>query len=108
MAADYLLVLCTCPNESCAAAISTALLEERLAACVNRLPGIRSAYRWQGQIERDDEILLLIKTRTALFRELEDTIRRLHPYTTPEIIGLPLLAGSADYLDWIASETGSD
>jgi len=108
MSAENLLVLCTCPDESCAAAVTTGLLEERLAACVNRLPGLRSAYRWRGHIERDDEVLLLIKTRAALFRELEATIRRLHPYETPEIIALPIVAGAADYLDWIATETGSD
>ena len=108
MNADYLLVLCTCPDESSASAVATALLEERLAACVNRLSGVKSSFWWNGHIEKDEEVLLLIKTRGALFGELEATIGRLHPYDTPEIVGLPLVAGSTDYLDWIGRETTCD
>jgi periplasmic divalent cation tolerance protein len=101
MDAEFLLVLCTCPDDGTAAAVSTALVEERLAACVNRLPGVRSRYRWRGQVETDDEVLLLIKTRGALYRELETTIQRLHPHENPEIIAVDIAGGAAAYLDWI-------
>lgn len=102
---DYILVLCTCPSLSEADGVATALLEERLAACVNRLPGIKSLYRWEGRVTHDDEILLLIKTQADLFDRLEQTIKKLHPYETPEIVAIPLVAGSAGYLDWIGEST---
>jgi periplasmic divalent cation tolerance protein len=101
----YLMVLCTCPSQSAAGAIATALLEERLAACVNQLPGVKSMYRWKDRVETDDEVLLLIKTTTRNFAGLEDTINRLHPYELPEIIGVPLTAGSDAYFDWIDNST---
>jgi periplasmic divalent cation tolerance protein len=101
MDADYLLVLCTCPTREAAAAIATALLAERLAACVNQLPGVKSMYRWEGRIEEDDELMLLIKTTATRFAEVESMIRSLHPYEVPEIIGLTLTAGSGAYFDWI-------
>ena len=105
MSAEFLLILCTCPDRSVASAVTTALLEERLAACVNRVPGIKSTYRWEGHVQEDDEVLLLIKTTANLFARVEDTIRKLHPYELPEVIGVPLTAGSAAYLDWIRSST---
>ena len=105
MSGDFLLVLCTCPTRSAASAIATALLEERLAACVNHVSGIKSMYRWEGRIEDDDEVLMLIKTTTARFEKVEATIGRLHPYELPEIIGVSLAAGSEAYLDWIKSAT---
>jgi periplasmic divalent cation tolerance protein len=101
VSADFLVVLCTCPTREVASAIATAVLEERLAACVNQLPGIKSLYRWEGRIEDDEELLLLIKTTSQLFPALEEMIRDLHPYDIPEIIGLPLTVGSKDYLAWI-------
>jgi periplasmic divalent cation tolerance protein len=101
----YILVLCTCPSLSEADAVATALIEERLAACVNRLPGIKSMYRWEGKVTHDDEILLLIKTSANLFTRLEKTIKKLHPYETPEIIAIPISAGSTDYLRWIGEST---
>ena len=101
MNAEFLLVVATCPDDGCAAAISTALVEQRLAACVNRIGGVRSRYRWQGHVETDDEVLLLIKTRATRYSEVEDTIHRLHPAETPEVIAIDLAAGSAAYLDWI-------
>jgi len=78
-----------------------ALVERGLAACVNILPGVESVYRWQGKIERDDEILLLIKSDTAHFSALEDTISNLHPYEVPEILAVPVEAGHQPYLEWI-------
>jgi periplasmic divalent cation tolerance protein len=105
MNADYLLVLCTCPDHGVANVVATALLEERLAACVNQVPGIKSLYRWEGQIEKDDEVLLLIKSTADRYDELEAMIRKLHPYELPEIIGVPLSAGSDAYFDWIKNST---
>ena len=101
MNADFLLVLCTCPTREAAAAIATALLEERLAACVNQLPGIKSLYRWEGHVADDEEFMLLIKTTAQRFPALEAMIRNLHPYEVPEIIGVPLTIGSEAYFDWI-------
>ena len=100
---DYILVLCTCGSLSEADAVTTALLEERLAACVNRLPGIKSSYRWEGRITHDDEILLLIKTTGGSYERLEQTIRKVHSYDTPEIVAVPLVDGSREYRDWIGA-----
>ena len=105
MSPDFLLVLCTCPTSSAATAIATALLEEHVVACVNQVPGIKSMYRWEGRVEHDDEVLMLIKTTGQLFPQVEATIGKLHPYELPEIIGVSLAAGSAAYLDWIDSVT---
>lgn len=105
MSSDFLLILCTCPTSSAATAIATALLEERIAACVNQVPGIKSMYRWEGRVEHDDEVLLLIKATRSMFNEIEATIGKLHPHELPEIIGVPLAAGSEAYLNWIKSST---
>ncbi|MDH4023340.1 MAG: divalent-cation tolerance protein CutA, partial [Gammaproteobacteria bacterium] len=95
---DALIVLCTCPDEATAAGIATALLAAGLAACVNCVSGIRSMYRWEGEIRDDTEVLLVIKTRAARYAALEATLRAQHPYDLPEIIALPVVAGSRDYL----------
>lgn len=105
MADEYLLVLCTCPGNTIAAEISTALIEQNLAACVNRVSGVKSWYRWDGHLRQDEEVMLLAKTTRARFAELEVMIKKLHPADVPEIIALPIVAGSADYLDWIGSAT---
>ncbi len=97
----HILVLCTCPSQNDANTLATTLVEARVAACVNQLPGIKSVYRWEGQIHHDDEILLLIKTSSHQFERLEQQIKKLHPHTTPEIIALPIVAGSGEYLRWI-------
>ncbi len=99
----YLMVLSTCPDESVAEHIAEALVSRQLAACVNIIPKIRSIYRWKGNIERDWEVLLLIKTRKAQFQALQDTITELHPYELPEIVAVSLETGLADYLRWIDS-----
>jgi periplasmic divalent cation tolerance protein len=100
-----MLVLCTCPNQSTANAIATALVEERLAACVSQLPGIRSLYRWEDHVEKDEEVLLLIKTTTSCYERLEPAVQRLHPYELPEIIGVRIDDGAQNYLDWIRKST---
>ena len=99
-----LLVLCTCPDEASATRIAQALVAERLAACVTRLPGARSVYRWHGAIEQADEVQLLIKTTRAGFEPLRTRLAALHPYAVPEILALPVEAGHAPYLDWLAAQ----
>jgi periplasmic divalent cation tolerance protein len=99
-----LVVLCTCPDEATASRIAEALVSERLAACVNRVPGIRSTYRWEGRVQDEPEVLLLIKTVADRYPALELRLKALHPYDVPEIIAVPVAAGSASYLAWIASE----
>ena len=105
MGTEHLLVLTTCPDSGTATRIATELLDERLAACVNQVPGIRSLYRWEGRIEQDDEVLMLIKTTTSAFSRLEALIRERHPYELPEVIAVPLAQGSDAYLEWITKST---
>ena len=100
-----LLVLTNCPDEESANAIALALVEERLAACVNILPRVQSVYRWQGAVESATEIPLFIKSTATNYPALEAAIRNRHPYQVPEIIALPVERGLPAYLDWIARET---
>lgn len=100
-----ILVLSTCPDEAVADRIAGALVEERLAACVNRLPGVVSTFRWKGQVQRDNECLLLIKTTIERFAALRERIVALHPYELPEVIAVDVARGLPPYLEWIASET---
>jgi periplasmic divalent cation tolerance protein len=106
MTTTPLLVLCTCPDGTAADAIASALLEAKLAACVNRINGVESLYRWEGSIQRDQEVLLLIKTTAVAFGQVESAISDLHPYELPEIIGVPVTQGSAPYLDWLTKSVG--
>lgn len=99
----HYLVLSTCPDAATAAAIADALVDGGHAACVNILPGLRSVYKWQGVRESADEHLLLIKTTGAAYPALEQAITALHPYELPEIIAVPLAAGSPGYLQWISA-----
>ena len=94
----------TAANAEEAERIAEALVGARLAACVQVLPEIRSVYRWKGEIARDTEVLLLAKTLRAKFDELEQAVRAIHSYETPEIIALPVTAGSEPYLNWLLSE----
>lgn len=95
------LVLSTVGKREDADRIAQALVGERLAACVNVVPGLVSVYRWKGKVEREDELLLLIKTRAEKVDELGARLRALHPYELPEMIVLPIAGGHAPYLDWI-------
>jgi periplasmic divalent cation tolerance protein len=105
--ATVLLCYCSCPDAASAQAIAEALVGERLAACVNRLPGIQSTYRWQGAVVSDTEELLLIKTTAARFDALKARLLDLHPYELPELIAVPVTCGHAAYLDWVrANATG--
>jgi periplasmic divalent cation tolerance protein len=102
---NVLLVLTNCPDVEVADRIARTLVEQRLAACVNRLAPVESLYRWQGAVERATEVPLLIKTTRERYAELEVAIRALHPYEVPEIIAMPVSAGLAAYLRWVADET---
>jgi periplasmic divalent cation tolerance protein len=100
-----ILVLTNVPDAELARSLATALVEQRLAACVNILPAVQSIYRWQGAVEQTSEITLLIKSTQARYSELQEAIVRLHPYDVPEVIAIPLSAGLPSYLGWIAEET---
>ena len=98
-------VLSTAPDDETAGVIARTLVEERLAACVSQVPQIRSVYHWQGEITEAAEILLIIKTHSRLAPELTRRLGELHPYEVPEILVLPVAAGSRAYLEWIMAET---
>jgi periplasmic divalent cation tolerance protein len=99
-----LLLLTNLPDRASAQALAAALVEDRLAACVNILSSCRSVYRWQGAVETADEVPLLIKTTEARYAAVEEAIRARHPYETPEIIAVPVVRGLPDYLCWVAEE----
>lgn len=103
---DNIVVLITAPTEEAAAEIARTIVGERLAACANIIKGVRSIYRWEGAVQDDPEVLMVVKTQASLFDALEKRVRELHPYTVPEIIALPIVSGSQPYLDWIADSTG--
>lgn len=103
-----LIVFCTCPDATSADALAQALVSERLAACVNVLPGVRSTYRWQGAVEQADEVLLLIKTTRSRLDALGARVRALHPYELPEVLAVEAHGGLAPYLDWVAEQTRDD
>ena len=102
-----IVVFCTCPDEATAERIASTLVAERLAACVNRIPGIDSIYRWEREVHRDSEVLLLIKTTRERFDALRERIVALHPYELPEVIAVDIALGHTPYLDWIARESGA-
>lgn len=102
---DFIVVLVTAPDEDGAAKMAETLVEERFAACVNIIRDIRSIYSWEGKIEDDREVLMVIKTKKDLFEPLKKRIQEMHPYSVPEIIALPILAGSPDYLRWLGDVT---
>ncbi len=108
MPASALICFCNCPEAYTAERIATALVEERLAACVNILPGLRSVYRWEGAIEAADEVLLLIKTLPERYPALQDRLRELHPYELPELLAVESAFGLPEYLRWVADETRKD
>ena len=101
---DVLLVFTQLPDREAAENLARALIEERVAACVNILAAGTSIYRWQGKVEHASEIPLLIKTTAARYDALEAVIRRLHPYELPEVAAVPLAQGLPDYLQWVADE----
>ena len=100
---DKIVVFVTCGKEEEAQEIANTLVEKRLAACVNIMPGVSSLYWWENKVTRDTEFLLIIKTSRSRYRELEREIQRLHSYSVPEIVALPIVEGSQEYLDWIGT-----
>jgi len=105
---SHLIVLSTLPDQDTAVLIAEELLRKRLAAGVTVSPETRSLYWWQGEISREKEFMLIIKTTTARYDELESFLRERHPYEVPEIAALPILKGYAAYLDWMTRETTPD
>lgn len=104
----HLVCFCTCPNREAAERIAETLVEEGHAACVNIVPGLTSVYRWQGKVQRDEELLLVIKTSAAAYARLEVAIQTLHPYELPEIIAVPIERGLDGYVRWIGEQTQRD
>lgn len=105
MPAETIIVWCACPDEHAANAIARHLVDQRLAACVTQLPGARSVYRWKGQVETAEEIVLMIKTRASAWTELEAVVEALHPYELPELLVTPVEGGLDRYLSWVAEST---
>ena len=101
MTHPVLLCYCSCPDAASARTIAEALVTERLAACVQCLPGVRSTYRWQGAVTTDDEVLLLIKTTADALGALTRTVLGLHPYDLPEVIAIAVDGGHDAYLEWV-------
>lgn len=99
--ADEVVILITAASDDEAAKIARALVDERLAACANILPGVRSLFFWEGKTQDAREVLMVVKTRHTLLDSIVHRVKALHSYTMPEIIALPVLGGSQDYLNWI-------
>ena len=104
---EFLVVYITASGDN-AKDLASALVREKLAACVNRVPGVESTYTWEGRVERDTEDLLIVKTRTDLFDRLKQRVQALHDYDVPEIIGVPLDQGSQSYLEWMTASMSKD
>jgi periplasmic divalent cation tolerance protein len=102
---SVLIVFCSCPDTDIARALAHLLVERHLAACVSVLPGARSTYRWQGQVESADEVQLVIKTTRARFDALQAAVLAAHPYELPELIAVEAAAGLDRYLDWVGAST---
>lgn len=100
------LVYSTFPSLDAAEAVGRELVERRLAACVNILPGMTSIYRWEGAIARDAEVVMIIKTRASLADPTISAVKALHTYTNPALVVVPVIGGSAAYLRWLGEETG--
>jgi len=102
---DAIVVLITASSREEADRIARRLVEDRLAACVNVVPQVRSLFVWEGKLSQENEVLLVVKSRRARFQQLATAVTRLHSYRVPEIIALPVVMGSADYLRWVSEST---
>lgn len=103
---NEMVVFITASTEEEAAGIARAVVEARLAGCVNIVKGIRSVYRWKGKVEDDSEVLMIVKTQRTLFEQLANKVMEHHSYSVPEIIALPIVEGLENYLKWLREETG--
>jgi len=101
MLGTHVVVLVTASHREEAERIARKLLDERVAACINIVEGIKSLFWWQGRVDEASEVLMVIKTRLDLFEKVIEYVKRLHSYTVPEIIALPIIAGNTEYLRWI-------
>ena len=101
---DKIVVLTTCDSAEQARRIARRLVEQRVAACVSVVPGLRSLYRWQGEITEEREQLLLIKSRRELFEALRAELEKIHPYEVPEVLALPVVEGAEAYLNWMEEQ----
>jgi periplasmic divalent cation tolerance protein len=108
MPCEALVVLTTCPDRDAAQRLAAELVEARLAACVNVIGGVQSTYRWQGKVERDDEVLLLIKTTPLAMEAVETVVRKRSNYELPEVLAVPVKDGSRAYLDWLIQSVDSE
>ncbi len=104
---DKIVILSTCATAEDAERIARALVEQRLAACVNVLPGVRSFYRWKGEVESAGEYLLVIKSSRLLFDDLRIALEKAHPYEVPEVVALPIADGARNYLNWLQQSLGN-
>mgnify|MGYP003587253856 CR=1 FL=1 len=100
-----LLCLCSCPDATSAEQLAGALVGERLAACINIVPGLRSVFRWQGSVQRESEVLLLIKTTRSRYPALQARLPQLHPYELPELLAVESVFGLPAYLQWVVEST---
>ncbi|CAM8936036.1 unnamed protein product [Rhodiola kirilowii] len=100
-----IVVYVTVPNKELGKKLAESIVKEKLAACVNRVPGVESVYQWKGEIQTDSEELLIIKTRESLLEALTEHVKANHEYEVPEVIALPITGGSIPYLEWIKSNT---
>mmetsp|Transcript_34117 Transcript_34117/g.65173 ORF Transcript_34117/g.65173 Transcript_34117/m.65173 type:complete len:169 (-) Transcript_34117:101-607(-) len=98
-------VYVTVPDKDTGKKVATALIESKLAACVNMIPGVESMYWWQGKVETDQELLLMIKSRASLVDQISAKVQAVHPYDTPEVIAVPITEGSAPYMKWLIEST---
>lgn len=104
---EHCVVYITCPDHDAGELLAGALVERKLVACVNVIDGVTSLFHWEGRVDRDPEVLLVIKTRTELLDVIEQCVNEVHPYDVPEVIALPIIGGSRKYLDWIDSSVAT-
>ncbi len=105
MASPYAVALIPAPNRKAALKLAKGIVEGKLGACVNVVPGVQSVYRWKGKTERSAELLLIVKTRRALIPRLSTFVKGNHPYSVPELVALDIEGGLKAYLDWLGAET---
>ena len=105
MPENHLVVLCMVPDAGAGEKIAKALVQERLAGCVNLVPGVVSTFRWEGEVREEKELLMIIKTAAGRFEAVRAAITMLHPYDTPEVVGLPIIEADARYLTWLTESS---
>ena len=102
---EYYIAYCTVPTQDVADSLADTLLNSKRVACVNIVPGIKSKYWWDGKVQTNQELLLVMKTRKILVPELVETVKSNHPYSVPEVITVPITAGNPAYLEWLDQNT---